>query len=512
MSIYHFEENKSYCKLFTDQLNINKKQSQQLTEFETYSLIIILDVISKNEISDDLKNIVPETSKLSVSDYLESLIIKYLYNLENNYISLTSMIGICRILYLDKTKNQKELLIRLIVQVFKNGKIPDELLSKYHETFFNFLYIFSIKNSNNFNLLTGSILQIVTSTIFKDSLLTFNNSSFSLAFDIIATSFIDMNQLFIQIVNYKISQESNTESIKAMRREYQKKILFQMLKRLVFSFDCFTFLNKNHKLEKEDKELKLSKEYYEILDMAKKLFTDLQRKSIERNIKLFYEHSKYDDTLIGEFFKEDISFSIKVFTILHYFQENYGLEYLSDNLSKFYTERLASQGFIVEIGNVKVNLVENAISCKGYLYSKKEEYVKFIIEDYLFLLKTKDEITNSANGIIYEDEEEDASDEDSQYHEVNESKQSQENTNEIIEKSRSRSKTSKASKPKLIKNNNISSTSNMRSTRSNPKTKSKSIEKVSEDEEEDEEEEIIQKGMAKINLNKMKINKKKKKK
>ena len=451
LSVYNKKNDSRFIQMFFNQLCKKKNYSDDLKASDLYAMFVIFDSIIKNDISD-IDYIYTNNSKYTISDKKSNsdldftsnfydVINKFLYN-KNAVLRIITITFISKVIIFKKIYNVNLLISRIISVQYcayiNNIHLEQDFNSNLSEVINNLLnFIFIHGDENQFYSLIYSIFLIFSCSIFKENVasnITIQNNIFS---DFLKIKFDYLNNLLLNSLNNRydnvknITSSNNVENdIKLNRRNIQKKILLRLLKKFIFTINIFVDVNtanlykknfkNNQKYSKTNKILskrllkekdsndiiqektteKLHVEKIAIsLDNLKNnvniSLSDFEQESIITNIKVFYEISKYDEPLIGEFFSEDEIYSLKLFSLLHYFEKVYGLDLISIKLSNFYYEHIESKNYIIEINSIKINLLNSYNKFIAYLVEKECIYSKIIYNEYVLY----NQLVNESNTI-----------------------------------------------------------------------------------------------------------------
>lgn len=437
--INHYKDKKQYIKLFVDKLE-DKKANKEFNEFDLHSLMILIDCVIINDTSEvetllnplsvlslndnNNKDLKTENKKDSFSLKLELIIYKYLYS--NDYLpKLLAIISICKLLLQDKIINPEENLSRLIVELYISGqhdilleekkgiydyinrdKVQErvrkqEYFAKVTEIMNNFFYVYSISTKEHFEILINAILKVMSSTAFNDVLSNNPKSIKSIFTQFSTVKFEFLNRLLISNINnytnavkFRQSQLSLINknfdtNINKIKKDVQKKLLLRIMKKLFYT--VITFIDANIAINSNLKSSIILTDDADILkeiENHRKIITFGNQKLLLKNIKNLLVKSKFPDALIAEFSNEEQGFGIKLFSLLHYYNDSFGLESISEPFAKLYN-KLKESKFITEISSVKVNLMEGFESCKKYLLDKQNEYSKILRDELKFFQSLK---------------------------------------------------------------------------------------------------------------------------
>ncbi len=435
MVVNYYQEHKNFVKLFLDQLE-KKKTGKDFKDFDMYALFVLFDSVITNDMTDidEELNVHTNQSKNSFAYKFDEIVKKYLY-FSHKLPVLITVIGLCKVLLQDRISNPEYQIARLIALLYKSQQFKtqegEDYFTKISEIMNNFLYVYTISSKSHFNSLINSIILLITTGLYSDSIVGFQKFSNTTATDFLSINYEYLNKLLVSTINtyvnsMKIRNENKgflineSDNLTKLKKATQKKVMLRIIKKLIFI--QFTFCDPEMCLLKlkdkeKDKDNNLSNininintvnENNSAKDDDKSTISFIIQRNILKNIKNLLGKTVFSNALINEFNNDDQVFSIKFFSILHLYNDSYGLETISDELKKFYN-KLSEKEFIVEVNNMKINLLESFESCKNYLNDKKEKYSMKIKDEYSFILSLKSE--SHYDGIIEEDEYDEEDDE-----------------------------------------------------------------------------------------------------
>lgn len=487
LAIYHYNDFKNFLKIFFDQYE-KRKSNNEFREFDMYALFVIFDTALKNDTSS-LGSVIDLKTSFNIK--LDEIIKRFLYFPEPLPRKI-AFVGVCRLLIQNQLDRPEFYISRLIViwqQCIRTGsEAIQEFSTHINEVMENFIYIYSTGSEPSFNNLISSILIILNSTLYSDLLLSGKSANTnSVAAEYSNIKFEKLNQLFIKIINYRVKLEKSEDKVKKQRRILQRKVLFRVLKKIVFMLttliDSDAFLSKGER----SKGSKVSYASSQSVVSEHPVISLLHQKNLLKSIVQFYDGSLYEQTILGEFYGEDHLFSIKFFSILNYFEETFGLSNLSKQISDLYNQDLKKKGFIVEINSVKVNLLESLHGCQEYVSTKQKIYSQIAVDEHNFLFNLKKE-EYSRGASILEDKEEEVEDDNDRSYSENKGVQQLDNQKFAEEPDLSL-------KVKQLKANS----KKKEAVQKQPKIK---IEAKNLSESSSDEEEVVKSGLEKLNINK----------
>lgn len=420
MLINYYKEHKNFINIFLGQLE-KKKLANDFREFDFHTLIILYDCVISNNMSDidlEIGGNLP-SSDIFTSKF-ENIIKQYLY-FPDSVPRIISVLGLSKVLLLGRISKPKQYLARLISIYYKSFEIkeqvrdPEDYNTKVYEILNNFFFIYSITSKDHFNNMINSIIFLITTPIYNETLFNYNKGNDTTAVDFILIKFEFLNKLLISIINnyvnsinFKVESQfiknNQEDQIIKLRKELQQKILLRILKRLIFTQLTFCdpemciVNSKTSKITLSDKE-----NFTNEKENNQSLISFINQKNIIKNIKNLLEISGFSSTLINEFTADNEKFSIKLFSLIHFYNDSFDLDNLDEKFYSFY-KALAEKEFITEINNVRINLLDSFESCKEYLLLKYQKNTEILLEEFNFLTLVKSEYHNE--GINEEEDEE----------------------------------------------------------------------------------------------------------